>query len=104
MHAALTEPAAARAEEEGRVRLRRVRELRPADAHPVEHRIERRPPERHDPLLGALAEHAGGLRLQVDVVGLDVSGDARDQLKCVASRGRGTYYDARNSETLASSL
>lgn len=42
--------------------------------------------------------------LQVDVVGLDVSGDARDQLKCVASRGRGTYYDARNSETLASSL
>ncbi|GAA1834334.1 VWA domain-containing protein [Microlunatus capsulatus] len=42
--------------------------------------------------------------LQVDVVGLDVSGDARDQLTCVASRGRGTYYDARNSETLASSL
>lgn len=42
--------------------------------------------------------------LQVDVVGLDVSGEARDQLKCVASRGRGTYYDARNSETLASSL
>ena len=42
--------------------------------------------------------------LRVDVVGLDVSGDARDQLTCVASRGRGTYYDARSSETLASSL
>lgn len=42
--------------------------------------------------------------LQVDVVGLDVSGDARSQLTCVASRGHGTYYDARNSETLANSL
>ncbi len=53
-------------------------------------------------LAGKLTKSAPGLR--IDVVGLDVSGKAKEQLKCVASRGQGTYYDASDSETLASSL
>ncbi len=42
--------------------------------------------------------------LQIDVVGFSVSGKAKDQLKCVASRGKGTYYDATDAKTLANSL
>ena len=45
-----------------------------------------------------------GIDLQVDVVGLDVTGSAREQLQCVAENGNGTYYDADNADELADSL
>ncbi len=45
-----------------------------------------------------------GILLRIDVVGLDVSGKARDQLKCVAASGKGTYYDANDAASLADSL
>ena len=47
------------------------------------------------------AEVAGqGIDLQVDVVGLSVRGAARDQLRCIAARGRGTYYEAQDAAEL----
>lgn len=45
-----------------------------------------------------------GISLRIDVVGLDVSGKARDQLKCVAKAGNGTYYDAKDAKSLVDSL
>ena len=45
-----------------------------------------------------------GIDLQVDVVGLDVTGSARKQLQCVAENGNGTYYDADDADELADSL
>ena len=45
-----------------------------------------------------------GIDLQVDVVGLDVTGSAREQLQCVAENGNGTYYDADDADELADSL
>lgn len=45
-----------------------------------------------------------GVSLKVDVVGLDVSADARRQLQCIAGAGNGTYYDVSSSEELAASL
>ncbi len=45
-----------------------------------------------------------GVDLQIDVVGLAVSGKARDQLRCVAAQGNGTYYDADSADEIADSL
>lgn len=45
-----------------------------------------------------------GIQLKIEVVGLDVSGKARDILKCIADRGRGTYYDAHSADDLAGDL
>lgn len=45
-----------------------------------------------------------GIDLRIDVVGLDVSGKARDALRCVADSGNGTYYDADDAESLTDSL
>ena len=47
---------------------------------------------------------AAGIDLKIDVVGLDVSGKAREQLTCVADKGRGDYYDADSTEDLEESL
>lgn len=44
------------------------------------------------------------INLQIDVVGLSVSGDARDQLQCVADRGNGTYYDADDADDIEAQL
>lgn len=51
---------------------------------------------------GRLADR--GIDLQIDVVGLAVDGKARAQLRCVASRGNGTYYDADSADEIADSL
>ena len=51
---------------------------------------------------GNLAER--GIDLKVDVVGLAVTGAARSQLRCIADKGRGTYYDAKNAEQIEDSL
>ena len=45
-----------------------------------------------------------GIDIKIDVVGLDVSAQARRQLACIADRGRGTYYDADNADDLVSAL
>jgi len=45
-----------------------------------------------------------GVDVRIDVVGLDVSGKARDKLKCVAEKGNGTYYDADSADELVDSL
>lgn len=45
-----------------------------------------------------------GFDLKVDVVGLDVRGQARSKLRCIADRGNGTYYDADSAEDLVETL
>ncbi|MEO9326112.1 VWA domain-containing protein [Nocardioides sp. C4-1] len=45
-----------------------------------------------------------GVDVRIDVVGLSVSGAAREQLQCVADAGRGTYYDADDADEIVSGL
>lgn len=51
---------------------------------------------------GELAE--SGIDLQIDVVGLSVDAEARAQLRCVAAKGNGTYYDASDADDIVASL
>ena len=51
---------------------------------------------------GELAE--SGIDLQIDVVGLSVDARARAQLRCVAAKGNGTYYDAVDADDIVESL
>lgn len=57
-----------------------------------------------DPCVVAKQLAKDGISLRIDVVGLDVSGKAREQLKCVADSGNGVYYDADDAESLVDSL
>jgi hypothetical protein len=45
-----------------------------------------------------------GVELAVQVIGLQVSGRARDQLRCIARAGGGTYVDAGDPEELLEEL
>ena len=45
-----------------------------------------------------------GVDLQIDTVGFGVNAKARTQLQCIADAGKGTYYDAKDSDALAASL
>lgn len=45
-----------------------------------------------------------GVDLHIDVVGLSVSGAARAQLKCIADKGNGSYYDADSASDIESRL
>lgn len=45
-----------------------------------------------------------GVDVRIDVVGLSVSGAARDTLECVADAGNGTYYDADDADDIVDSL
>lgn len=45
-----------------------------------------------------------GISLRIDVVGLDVSGKARDALRCIADKGQGEYYDAASADDLSNAL
>jgi Ca-activated chloride channel family protein len=47
---------------------------------------------------------AAGINLQIDVVGLGVSGSAREQLQCIADAGGGTYYNADSADDIADTL
>ncbi len=47
---------------------------------------------------------ASGVSLTVDVVGLGVDGSARNQLKCVAEKGKGKYYDADSADQISSAI
>jgi Ca-activated chloride channel family protein len=57
-----------------------------------------------DPCVVARRLSSAGIDLQIDVVGLSVSGRARDQLQCIADRGNGTYYDAQSADQIADSI
>lgn len=57
-----------------------------------------------DPCKVAADLAKNGIDLRIDVVGLDVSGKAREDLRCVAAAGSGTYYDAGDADELSSAL
>lgn len=57
-----------------------------------------------DPCAVAKSLADKGIDLRIDVIGLGVSGKARNQLQCVASKGRGTYTDANNRDELQQKL
>ncbi|WP_407559865.1 vWA domain-containing protein [Streptomyces sp. 184] len=42
--------------------------------------------------------------LRIDTVGFQVGGRARDELKCIAEKGHGAYYDAPDADALARQL
>ncbi|HEY6739723.1 MAG TPA: VWA domain-containing protein [Actinopolymorphaceae bacterium] len=62
--------------------------------------------ERCDPDPCATAKEISGLGIdvKVDVVGLKVSDTAREQLRCIADAGNGTFYESDDAEDLAASL
>src|SRR5690606_14920322 len=45
-----------------------------------------------------------GIDLRIDVVGLSVSGKAREQLKCIAKSGKGDYFDADDAGDIEATL
>lgn len=45
-----------------------------------------------------------GIDLRIDVVGLSVSGKAREQLKCIAKSGNGDYFDADDAGDIEATL
>lgn len=45
-----------------------------------------------------------GIDLRIDVVGLSVSGQARNQLKCIADAGKGDYFDADDAGDIEATL
>lgn len=51
---------------------------------------------------GELAEQ--GIDLRIDVVGLSVSGAAREQLECIAEAGGGTFYAADDADDIRADL
>lgn len=57
-----------------------------------------------DPCPVAKQISKSGVDLKINVVGLAVSGKARDQLKCIADAGGGTYYDADSAADIESTL
>lgn len=57
-----------------------------------------------DPCAVAADLSKDGIGLRIDVVGLNVSGKARDKLTCIADKGHGTYYDANDAAGLTQSL
>lgn len=59
---------------------------------------------RPDPCVVARELSRQGVDLQIDVVGLSVSGAARAQLQCVAEAGNGQYYDADSAADIESRI
>lgn len=57
-----------------------------------------------DPCKVSAQLQADGIDLQIDVVGLSVSGQARRQLQCIAENGNGHYYDADSAGDIESRL
>ena len=45
-----------------------------------------------------------GINLKIDVVGFRIGPSSRDQLRCIADAGSGTFYETNDAETLAASL
>ncbi|MGN6253000.1 MAG: vWA domain-containing protein [Marmoricola sp.] len=59
---------------------------------------------RPDPCVVARDLSRQGIDLQIDVVGLAVSGAARAQLRCIADAGNGQYYDASSAADIESRI
>lgn len=57
-----------------------------------------------DPCEVAAELAASGINLHIDVVGLQVDANARNQLTCIASAGGGTYYDVDDIRSLPDTL
>ncbi|RLP06934.1 vWA domain-containing protein [Propionibacterium australiense] len=57
-----------------------------------------------DPCPTAESLASSGVDLTIDVVGLSVDATTREQLQCIADKGKGKYYDADNTEDLTRAL
>nr|WP_281381007.1 VWA domain-containing protein [Nocardioides panaciterrulae] len=57
-----------------------------------------------DPCKVAAELASSGVDLHIDVVGLSVSGGARQQLQCIAEQGKGTYYNADSAADIVKTL
>ena len=57
-----------------------------------------------DPCDTAAAIAKRGINLKIDVIGLRVRGKARSQLRCIADKGNGTYFDADSKVEIEESL
>jgi Ca-activated chloride channel family protein len=57
-----------------------------------------------DPCKVAAELAESGVQLHIDVIGLNVSGKARNQLQCIAGSGNGSYYDAQDADDLVGAL
>ena len=57
-----------------------------------------------DPCEVATQLSGDGVDVRIDVVGLDVDGESREKLRCIAENGHGTYYDAQDADDLVRSL
>ena len=57
-----------------------------------------------DPCPTAESLASSGVDLTIDVVGLSVDETTRQQLQCVADKGKGKYYDAGNTDDLTKAL
>lgn len=57
-----------------------------------------------DPCEVAAELAAGGVDLQINVVGMNVDDAAREQLTCIADAGFGSYFDASDTDSLIAAL
>ncbi|HKY63478.1 MAG TPA: VWA domain-containing protein [bacterium] len=57
-----------------------------------------------DPVATAKALLAKGFKLKINVIGLDVDANAKNQLAAIATATGGQYFDARDAASLTSSL
>lgn len=57
-----------------------------------------------DPCAAVREAMAGGIRMQVHVVGFDVTSEEAEQLKCIAQAGNGKYFAAGSAEELGQAL
>ncbi|MCR8670455.1 VWA domain-containing protein [Agrococcus sp. HG114] len=57
-----------------------------------------------DPCVVAAEIAANDIRMRIDVIGFDVDASARQQLQCIADRGRGDYLDVSEAASLQHAL
>ena len=57
-----------------------------------------------DPCVVAAELTANDIQMRIDVIGFDVDASARQQLQCVADRGRGDYLDVSEAASLQHAL
>lgn len=57
-----------------------------------------------DPCVVAEALSAHDIGMRIDVIGFDVDAQARQQLQCIADRGRGEYLDVSEADSLQHAL
>ncbi|MDN5563922.1 MAG: VWA domain-containing protein [Luteococcus sp.] len=57
-----------------------------------------------DPCEAAKQVAAKGVDVTIDVVGMSVDDAARKQLQCIATAGKGKYYDVKNADQLTTAL